>query len=193
MATVEEGLAALVKNIEAQYGKSMAEWKSLILGRGLTKHTEIMNMLKSEFGMTHGNANRVALISREADSSTINKLAEARGADPIDELYSGTKAVLKPIHDKLVSEISALGGDISMVPKKAYISVIRKKQFCMIQPSTATRLDLGLILKGTEPTDRLEASGSFNAMFTHRVRLASVEDVDSVLVEWIKEAYEKAG
>ena len=59
-----------------------------------------------------------------------------------------------------------------------------------MQPTTATRLDVGLILPAVKPTSRLEAAGSFNAMFTHRVRLASVADVDVELKRWLKRAYD---
>jgi hypothetical protein len=77
-------------------------------------------------------------------------------------------------------------------PKKAYVSIRRSKQFAIIQPSTATRLDVGINLKGTKPTGRLEASGSFNAMVTHRVRVATIDDVDKELLGWLKQAYEAA-
>jgi hypothetical protein len=69
------------------------------------------------------------------------------------------------------------------------VSLRRNKQWALVQPSTATRLDVGLVLKGKPITTRLEASGSFNAMVTHRVRLASVAEVDAELIGWMKEAY----
>jgi hypothetical protein len=53
-------------------------------------------------------------------------------------------------------------------------------------------VDVGLNLKGLAPKGRLEASGSFNAMCTHRVRLESPKDVDAELVGWLKQAYDKA-
>ncbi len=37
-----------------------------------------------------------------------------------------------------------------------------------------------------------EASDSFNAMATHRVRVASAKEVDSELIGWLRQAYEKA-
>ena len=46
--------------------------------------------------------------------------------------------------------------------------------------------------KSPEPQGRLEASGSFNSMVTHRVRLESVKDVDAELVAWLRQAYEQA-
>jgi len=50
--------------------------------------------------------------------------------------------------------------------KKGYLSIRRSKQFAIIQPSTATRVDVGIQLKGVEPTGRLEPSGGFNAMLS---------------------------
>jgi Domain of unknown function (DUF5655) len=49
---------------------------------------------------------------------------------------------------------------------------------------------VGINLKGTEPTDRLEASGSFNAMVSHRVRVANAAEIDKKLLGWLKQAYD---
>ncbi len=77
-------------------------------------------------------------------------------------------------------------------PKKGYVSYRRSKQFVLVQPSTATRIDVGIQLKGVAPTARLEASGSFNAMVSHRVRIESLADIDAELRGWLKQAYEGA-
>ncbi len=49
-----------------------------------------------------------------------------------------------------------------------------------------------MILKGRKPAGRLEASGSFNAMFTHRVRIAAKADIDAQFKDWLKQAYREA-
>lgn len=77
-------------------------------------------------------------------------------------------------------------------PKKAYVSLRRSKQFAIIQPSTATRVDVGINLKGHKATDRLEASGSFNSMVSHRVRIADKKEVNKELIGWLREAYDNA-
>ena len=119
--------------------------------------------------------------------------APAAGSDDlVDAQYSGTKAALRPIFEALEKAIKAFGPDIEFSPKKAYVSLRRSKQFGLIQPTTATRVDVGLVLKGVAPADRLEASGSFNAMVTHRVRVGSMNEVDKELVAWLRQAYEKA-
>ena len=62
MSSVDEGLEAQIRNIEQQYGKPLGEWIALVKESGLTKHTEIVAMLKSQYGMSHGSAHRVARI-----------------------------------------------------------------------------------------------------------------------------------
>jgi hypothetical protein len=86
------------------------------------------------------------------------------------------------------------GPDVSLAPKKGYVSLRRPgKQFAMIQPSGAGRIDLGLILPGVPPAGRLESSASFNALFTHRVRVTSAGDLDDALAGWLAAAYAAAG
>jgi hypothetical protein len=89
----------------------------------------------------------------------------------------------------LLAAVHKFGTDVQVSPKKAYVSLRRSKQFAIIQPSTATRLDVGINLKGTAPTPRLEASGSFNAMVSHRVRVSKLGEVDKELLGWLKAAY----
>jgi hypothetical protein len=72
------------------------------------------------------------------------------------------------------------------------MSLRRKTQFATLHPSTKTRFDVGLKLKGVPPAGRLEAAGSWNAMVTHRVRLESADGVDKELVGWLRKAYEQA-
>jgi hypothetical protein len=52
MATVEEGLQAQIRNIEATYGKPMSHWLAIIAASGLTKHNDVVGMLKADYGMT---------------------------------------------------------------------------------------------------------------------------------------------
>ena len=82
---------------------------------------------------------------------------------------------------------------MSIAPKKNNVSLRRARQFALVQPTTKSRIDLGLILKGREPSGRLEASGSFNAMFTHRVKLGGLAEVDDQVRGWLREAYREAG
>src|SRR5438034_2387289 len=179
----EEAMASMIANLPAKTGKSMDEWLAIAARSGKAKHGEIVKYLKGEHGLTHGYANQVALRAVTAANPA------ADGDDLVAAQYAGAKAALKPIYDKLLQVAKSFGGDIDVSPKKAYVSLRRNKQFAIIQPSTATRLDVGLNLKGVKPDGRLEASGSFNAMVTHRVRVGSVKEIDAELTNWLRQAY----
>ena len=61
-----------------------------------------------------------------------------------------------------------------------------------MQPSTRTRIDLGINLKSEPAAGRLEKSGSFNAMVSHRVRLEKPADVDREVKAWLRKAWTEA-
>ena len=65
----------------------------------------------------------------------------------------------------------------------------RSKQFGTVGPASGGRLEIGLNLKGVEPTGRLEAS---TGMCTHRVRLSGPQELDDEVRGWLREAYERA-
>ena len=79
-----------------------------------------------------------------------------------------------------------------VTPKKSSVSIIRKKQFALIKPATKTRIDLGLKLKDVEIQGRLEGSGPFGSMCTHRIQLQTVSDIDDEVINWLSAAYEKS-
>lgn len=187
MATPEEMAAAMEANLEDKTGKPLGEWLAIVQASGASRHGEIVKLLKAGHGMTHGYAN---LVAHRALAASADMTGEA---DLVAAQYAGKKAGLKPIYDRLAETVCGFGNDVEIAPKKAYVSVRRKKQFAIFQPSTASRLDVGLNLRGVEPAGRLEASGSFNAMVTHRVRLDSPGDVDAELAAWLRAAFDAAG
>jgi hypothetical protein len=184
MATVAEATATMVKNIEASTGRKISEWVRSARASGFSKHGEILKWLKEKHAMGHGYANYIAKAAIASDDAGEEDLLAAQ--------FAGKKAALRPLYEAMVKAVQTLGKDVEIAPKKNNVSVRRSKQFALLQPSTAERLDVGLILKGVKPTARLEASGSFNAMFTHRVRVTQKSDIDQELKSWLKQAYLEA-
>ena len=176
----------MIDNLPAKTGKSLDDWLAVCGRSGLEKHGELVKHLKADHGMTHGFANLVAHQWRQ-------RAAGGAPTDPLTAQYAGPKASLRPIYDAVVGAVSGFGDDVEVAPKKTYVSLRRKKQFALIQPSTRTRVDVGINLQGAPPAGRLEASGSFNAMVSHRVRLSDPADVDADLAAWLRQAYDAAG
>ncbi len=54
-----KGPASYFPSIEKKYGKPIAEWQAIVRASPLTKHMDLVNMLKTDHGMGHGHANAV--------------------------------------------------------------------------------------------------------------------------------------
>lgn len=185
MADPQVELANMIANLEAKTGKPLEAWTALARSSGQDKHKGLVDWLKAEHGLGHGYANLVAhkTFASDAGSSEDAALMEA--------MFAGPKAAMKPVYDKVAAIVSGLDG-AEFAPKKGYVSFRRSKQFGLGQPSTKDRFDLGLALKGVEPSGRLEAAGSWNAMVSHRVRIGSAEEVDAEVEGWIRQAWDRA-
>ena len=189
MGKIDDAEATMRRNLEEKTGKSFETWVGMAKKKNFARHGEIVAWLKSEHAFGHGYANSVALVARQEGAPGGG---EPAGDDLVAAQYAGNKAALKPIHDALVKMVQGFGTDVEISPKKTCVSLRRSKQFALFQPSTASRVDLGIVLKGVAPAGRLEAAGSFNAMVSHRVRLASVKDLDAEVKAWLKAAYDAA-
>ena len=174
---------AMVRNLTDKTGKTLAQWLKIAKGSKLEKHGHLIKFLKSDHGMSHGYANLIAHKTLQSDAGSA-----ANVDDLIDAQYAGKKEGLRPIYEKLIAAVTKFG-DVEVSPKKAYVSLRHAKQFALLQPSTATRLDVGIKLKDVKPAGRLEKSGSFNAMVTHRVRITDKKEVNPELIAWLKAAY----
>ena len=139
MTDVAKAVAGFERNIEAQTGKSVAAWVGLALEQRLARHNEIIAYLKLQYGLSHSHANHIARSALKP---------EAAPDDPVSYLFDGGKEDLRPLYDCLVSYATGLGTDVEIAPKKLNVSLRRRRQFALLQPTTRTRLDLGLILPG---------------------------------------------
>ncbi len=179
---MDKALQTMIDNMPEKTGKSLKEWTALLGKKSFDKHSDAVKFLKTEHGVTHGFANTIVTLSKAKDQPE---------EDLVSTQYKGKEALI-PIYDALMEYVTSLGSDVKVVPKKGSVSIIRKWQFVLIKPATKTRIDLGFKLKDKPTTDRLENSGPFGTMCTHRVQLTDVGQVDGELQGWIREAYEKS-
>jgi hypothetical protein len=185
MADPAEQKRTQLANIERSTGRTVAEWAEIVGTTGATKHGEIVSLLKSAHGLTHGNANAMAAAVRELAAG-----GAASETELLDAQYAGTKAALRPIYDEIVLIAHSLGDDVTLLVNKSGVSLRRAKQFAVVEVPSSKRVRLGLILKGKQPTDRLVAVTS---MCTHAVDVNDADDVDDELTDWLREAYTAAG
>jgi hypothetical protein len=186
---IAKAKANQLANIENRTGKSLAELAKLVKSSGLTKHGEIIAMLKEQLGLGHGDANAIALHAKSVGLAPVAANASPDAA--INALFTGPKAALRPIHDAIMAKLKEFG-DFEVAPKKGYLSLRRTKQFASITPATKTRLDIGIILKGFKGSARFIVQPAM-AMFPLKVGLTTVGDVDTELLTVLKKAFDAAG
>lgn len=179
---MDKALQTMIDNMPEKTGKSLPEWLDILAQQNIEKHGMAVKYLKTEHGVTHGFANTIVTLSKQKDEST---------DELVTQQYQGKEA-LTPIYDLLISIVSNFGQDVVITPKKATVSIIRKKQFALIQPATKTRIDLGLKIKDTEPQGCLEDSGPFGAMCSHRIQLKDTSDVNDEVKQWLQLAYQQS-
>lgn len=191
MSIVERAKATQLANIEKKTGKSLHELAIFVQFSGLKKHAEIRSMLMEKFDLTYGDAHNLALYVLKADAQLAAKEKGLSTSDIFDELYSGPKASLRPIHDRLIDIMRQLG-EFEVAPKKGYVSLRRKRQFAMLGPATNTKVELGLNAKYLDPNERLvqQPAGS---MCNYKVRFSNLDEIDDVVIGWVKKAFEASG
>lgn len=179
---MEKALQTMIDNMPEKTGKSLTTWKKLLKTKSFAKHSEAVNFLKKEHNVTHGFANAIVSLSKEENETP---------TDLVQNQYVGKENLL-PIYESLLTVIKEFGEDVTITPKKTSVSIIRNKQFALIKPATKTRIDLGLKFKDKPTSARLENSGPFGTMCTHRVKISDVSEIDSELKKWLMESYQNA-
>lgn len=179
---MDKALQKMINNMPEKTGRKLEEWIQILNEENFEKHSVAVKFLKTEHEITHGFANTIVTLSKKNNVSC---------EDLVLTQYKG-KELLKSIYDILISTVENFGTDVLITPKKGSVSLIRKKQFTLIKPATKTRIDLGLKLKDVEVQNRLENSGPFGTMCTHRIQLQNISDIDDEVTKWLLMAYEKS-
>ena len=185
MADPQKALLTQIANIETKTGQSMARLRDAIAASGRTAHGEIRAWLMTTYGLGHGDANTVAHVARAAASPA------GPGGDPLDDIYAGSKAHLRPVHDAVMAVVAPLGA-FEIAPKKGYVSLRRKKQFAMVGPKSKDRVELGINLKEDIASARVVAQKP-GGMCQFAVSLAGPGDVDAEVVAALTKAFAAAG
>ncbi len=174
---------AYLDNIKAKTGKTGDDFKALAAEKNLTKTSDILAWLKSDFGLGRGHG--MAITHLIVNEEQLNSSADEK----TEKLFSGSKGKWRKPFDEMIAEISGFGDDVSTSAGQTYANLLRGgKKFGIVQPS-ASRLDIGIKLKGENPNGRFEAAGTWNEMVTHRVRVSEPGQIDRELIGWLKRAY----
>ncbi len=185
MPDPEAQAATQWRNIEAATGLTLEDFRTSIEAAGLERHSEMVAWLKTHRGLTHGNANLVALRVREAMAG-----GAPDASDLLEAQYTGAKAALRPVYERVAGIAQHVGPDVQVVIQKTGVSFRRARQFALVQAPSAKRVTLGLNLDETPDDARVKP---VTGMCSHLVELPDPASVDDAVAGWIRLAYERAG
>jgi hypothetical protein len=194
MADPQAATLTQLRNIQVKTGKTIAELHAVLAASGLAKTGERRTLLMEQFKLGYGDANAVALFY----GKPVPALGGAAPAVPavfegaaLAEIYTGAKVGLRPLHEVVMTFVASLG-PFEAAPKKAYISLRRKKQFAMVGPATKDAIEIGLNAKDLPADARLKVQPP-GGMCQATTRISAAKEVDAALKSWIKQAYDAAG
>lgn len=189
MASPEQALATQLQNIQAKTGKSLQDLYTMVAGSGMAKVSQQRQWLMQTTGLGYGDANTIVLLAKKALEAPA--AAATQADDALAAIYSGNKAGLRELHDRVMAGISGFGA-FEAAPKKGYVSLRRKKQFAMIGPATQSALEIGLNAKTLLRHPRLKVMPAAS-MCRATTRIDAAAQIDAALLGWLKTSYDEAG
>ncbi|HET9363593.1 MAG TPA: DUF5655 domain-containing protein [Candidatus Angelobacter sp.] len=178
--------------LKQKTGRSLEEWILLVKQTGPQDEKERREWLKTKHGLGTNYASWIAeqSVGKGSDGSPDSYLESADRY--VENMFSGGKAVLRPIYDELLKLGRSLGPDVKVCPCQTIVPLYRNHVFAQIKPSARDRIDLGLALKDTKVPKRLIDTGGFakKDRITHRIEISSLKNIDDEVKRWLKKAYE---
>lgn len=181
---------AYLDNIQAKTGKTPEDFIALARDKGLlepgVKAGQIVAWLKEDYGLGYGHAMAIVNVFKHTTGPKVT--ADER----LDKLFSGSRVTWRQPYDELFAKLQAFGPDVRAAATDSYVSLLRDNQKFGIVQVTGDRLDIGIKLRGVEPTTRLAPAGAWNAMVTHRVQISEPQQLDEEVLGWLQRAYKAA-
>jgi hypothetical protein len=183
-----------VAELKSKTGRSLEEWLALIRKSGPKDEVSRRGWLKSEHGL---GTNSAWWLAERADG----KGTEASDPDAylaaaekyVENMFSGGKAGLRPLYDRLLKLGLSVGKDVKACPCQTIVPLYRHHVFAQIKPTTRTRIDMGFALGGRKAEGRLIDTGGFakKDRITHRIPISSETDIDAEVERWFRTAYDE--
>jgi hypothetical protein len=170
-----------IRVLEKQTGEGLDIWNRRIATRRPRDARSLRTWLASQ-GVT-GYAQSLLVMERFGYPDFVLATADQL----VDRQYAD-RPELRPVYDAVV-RAAARCGDVTIQARKTYVSLVSpRRTFARVQPTTRTRVDLGLRLEGRQSGGRLQTSTIHETMRL-RVGLAKPGDVDADVRRWLQQAY----
>jgi len=188
-----------VGELREKTGRTLSEWVALTQKEAPEEgHKVRVEWLKEKYDLNNNNAwwiaERAAGKGFEGDSP---EAYLATAEKYVEQQYSGKKAQLRPIYEKLLELAKSVAGDVKACPCQTMVPLYRNHVFAQIKPTTNSRIDLGFALakyKGKFPKRLIDTGGlAKKDRITHRIEITDAGQIDDDVRKWVKTAYELDG
>jgi hypothetical protein len=183
-----------IDTLPGKTGKSLDQWVALVKSEGPKAEKERLAWLKNEHKL---GTNAASWIAERCEGKGVSTEVEdpetyrANASAWVDAMFSGKRAALRPVYERLLKVGRGLGGDVRVCPCQTIVPFYRRHVFAQVKPTTNTRIDLGFALGDTPASGRLIDTGGFakKDRITHRIPLSRVDEIDDGVLHWFKTAY----
>jgi hypothetical protein len=182
-----------VAGLKEKTGRTVEEWTKLLKKSGAATAAERRDWLQKEHGMGRNSATSLADWSLGKGREMTDPELYLQAAEQyVEKMYSGSKAGLLPIYHALLKLGLATGKDVKACPCQTMVPLYRNHVFAQIKPTTTKRIDLGFALGARPVEGKLVDTGGYakKDRITHRIPIASVEEIDDEVKHWLRIAHE---
>src|SRR6478672_12721956 len=116
--TPDEMMSAVSASLAERTGKTLDEWVTLVQASGIDPldQNAVRRWLKAEHGVPQNSQWAIADAAARA-AGWVRPTAQ----EYADAQYTGPKAALRPIYDRLAAELTALGDDVRVEGRSTYV------------------------------------------------------------------------
>lgn len=183
-----------IAELKQKTGRSLEEWLRLIKKEGPKDEKARREWLKTEYGLGTNSAWWLAERAEGKGSELGDPDAYLKAAEGyVEQMFSGSKAGLRPIYDALLKLGLSVSKDAKACPCQTIVPLYRNHVFAQIKPTTRTRIDFGFALGDTKAKGRLIDTGGFakKDRITHRIGITLLKDIDDEVKRWLRVAYDR--
>lgn len=185
-----------VSTLKDKTGRSLEEWLAVVKESGPKQERAQREWLKQEFKLGTNSAWWIAERAAGKGAETDDPAAYLRAAEQyVDKMYSGPRAALRPMYEKLLAIGLSMGKDAKACPCETMVPLYRRHVFAQIKPTTQTRIDMGFALGALKAEGHLIETGGFarKDRITHRMAISAPAEIDNEVKRWMRLAYEGDG
>jgi hypothetical protein len=182
-----------VSTLKDKTGRSLDEWLAVVKQSGPKTEKQQIEWLKQEFNLGTNSAWWIAERVSGKGGETHDPVAYLHAAEQyVERMYSGRKAALRSLYEKLLALGLSMGKDAKACPCETMVPLYRRHVFAQIKPATQTRIDMGFALGALKAEGRLVDTGGFakKDRITHRIPVSAPADIDNEVKRWLRVAYE---